>query len=528
MDFIKISGGTFTGSMFKANGASCMSFTKFLINFKAVVFRSIAGLPSAMSAVNLTEAIFHELRPGDVSTGYVTEYNQLVFNILMAACDEEALNIVLRYQHSADGQQELKMDGRRALFALMQTYQPVSTNAGNNAKLTLERTRFKQNKGTINQQITDFYINVAVLEAARDKKLETLETWAFITSAITGKDWSTFRLTMSMQKEYKDRQSFWLVDQVREYILALEDEQDISPPSGGRPKLNAAQASSDDDLRQVVSRLAATVAAITTKTETAPRVKNSNPYNSKMSPCRFCNGAHLHRDCPTLKTSSPKPPIPPRAGAVRAVLDDDTPGFLLGAVATDQDESSSRRPFFVPFLAILTGIFWFIVAYVSFMSRGNIFFQQNLHCKAVAGGAVIPSSNNGFGVDSCASEHICHDRGMFSNLNHSRSKTFEVVHGEKITSSGVGDVDLLVATTQGPPRVLTLRNVHFIPQQNMSLVSVDKAIAAQDFESPDFKNLTWKADDTCTLKLIKTNGTYMLDASVKYWSWTKSGVHKQH
>jgi hypothetical protein len=61
----------------------------------------------------------------------------------------------------------------------------------------------EEDKSTINQQIvvvTDFYINVAVLEAARDKKLETLEL-CFITSAIKGRNWTSFRLTMSMQKE---------------------------------------------------------------------------------------------------------------------------------------------------------------------------------------------------------------------------------------------------------------------------------------------------------------------------------------
>ena len=110
-----------------------------------------------------------------------------------------------------------------------------------------------------------------------------------------------------------------------------------------------------------------------------------------------------------------------------------------------------------------------MVAYISFTTRGNICFQRNLNCQAVAGGAVTPSFDNGFGVDACASDpHICHDKGMFSTLDSSRYKTFEVVHGETITSSGVGDVDLLVATTQGKPRVLTLRNVHYIPQQSMS------------------------------------------------------------
>jgi hypothetical protein len=138
--------------MYLANGRSCVSFTKFLINFRSVVFRAIAGLPPAINAVNLTEAIFYELRPGDVSTEYVTEFNQLIFDILMNACNEEALNIVLRYERSDNGQQQVKKDGRRALFALMQTYSPVSTNAGNNAKAKLEVTRFKQDKSTINQQ----------------------------------------------------------------------------------------------------------------------------------------------------------------------------------------------------------------------------------------------------------------------------------------------------------------------------------------------------------------------------------------
>jgi hypothetical protein len=86
----------------------------------------------------------------------------------------------------------------------MQTYSPVSTNAGNNRKAKLEAICFKQDKSTINQQINDFYINVAVLEAARDKKLEALELWAFITSAIKGKNWTSLRLTMSTQKEYKE------------------------------------------------------------------------------------------------------------------------------------------------------------------------------------------------------------------------------------------------------------------------------------------------------------------------------------
>jgi hypothetical protein len=75
-----------------------------------------------------------------------------------------------------------------------------------------------------------------------------------------------------------------------------------------------------------------------------------------------------------------------------------------------------------------------------------------LNYKVVAGGAITPSFDNGFGVDSCASD-LCHDKGMFSNLDSSKYKTFEVVHGETVTSSGVGDMDLLAPPNEGKARV---------------------------------------------------------------------------
>jgi hypothetical protein len=423
----------------------------------------------------------------------------------------------------------MKKDGRRALFALMQTYSPVSTNAGNNAEAKLESTRFQQDKNTIDQQITDFYINVAAFEAARDKKLETLELWAFITSAIKERNWKSFRLTMSMQKEYKDHKSFWFVDEVREYVLALEEDRDTSPPP-------------ENDLRDVISKLAASVEAIQARSkrqasveasshQASKRVKSSQPYDVKMGPCRFCGGGHKHRDCHTLRTTSPMPPIPSRAGAAKGVPDNNLSGCLMGAVAADQPECSSRFPFFALFTASLAVVFWLVIAYTSYATRDNISFQQNLRCKAVACCALTPSFDTGFGVDSCTSDHICHDEichdhiCMFTTLDFSKYKTFEVVHGKTITSSSMGDVDHLVATTWGKPRVTTLRNVHCIPQQNMSLISVDKETCDQGFDSPDFKNLTWRADDTCTLKILKTNG--MLDAAVKYGS-KKNGVRGQH
>jgi hypothetical protein len=551
MDFVKINAGQFTGKQSTVNGRTGVSFTKFLHNLKSIVYRVAANCPVQIDAVTHTESIINELRPGEETPQFITVFNQLVFNILLNASDEEAMNIVLQYEHSDDPQQTLKKDGRRALFALMQTYAPVSTNAGNLVKSKLEHLRFKQDKDTIQDQITEFYILIQKLEVARADKLESNELWSFVTSSIKGSIWASFRLTISMQSEFKAKRSFWFIDQVREYVLALEDSpRETSPPStpstfsNGRNKsiLNAATSTSNQnsvnaELTATVTKLAAAVAAITTSKETTTRVKpkltpDTRVWDSKMGPCRFCGGSHRHRDCHTLQTSEPNPSIPPRAGAVRGVSgSDDTPGFLMGVISTDQlqDEcATSSFSYFVSFMAMLTAIFWFVISFIAYTCGDNIKFQQNLRiavCRSDDGvlGNVGDAYCN-FGVDTCASDHICNDMSKFSSINFNRSKTFEVVHGEKMTSSGVGQVTLNVATTSNITKELVLTDVHYIPNQRMSLISVGKAIASQGFESPDFKRLTWKVDRNCTLKLLKTSNTLQLDATVKLLKWTSSGV----
>jgi hypothetical protein len=46
----------------------------------------------------------------------------------------------------------------------------------------------------------------------------------------------------------------------------------------------------------------------------------------------------------------------------------------MGAVAADQPECSSRSSSFILFMAVLMGVFWFVIAYISFTTRGNISF----------------------------------------------------------------------------------------------------------------------------------------------------------
>jgi hypothetical protein len=182
---------------------------------------------------------------------------------------------------------------------------------------------------------------------------------------------------------------------------------------------------------------------------------------------------------------------------------------------------------FITIMALLTALFWFVIAGITIYSRGQVFYKDQLHCKIVRNGSLAAVDNDtycGFGVDSMASHHVCDNLSKFSSIDFNKTKTFEVVHNESITSSGVGTVTLNVATTSGVTKEVVLTDVHYMPNQRMCLISVGRAMASQGFDSPNLKKLTWKVDDNCTLKLIKSNNTFQLDASVNFSSWTESGV----
>ncbi len=177
VDFVKMSGTCFTGRQQSSTSTSRtnVSFTKFLLNIQACTSRVLLACPAQTHAQEHADNIFRELLPGEDAPEFVTLFNQLVFSILVNCCDEEALQIVLRFKNDQTSPSISKKDGRRALFALMQTYAPVSTNAGKNVKLKLERLRFGQDKVLIHDQITEFHILIQSIEAARTAKLEPSE-----------------------------------------------------------------------------------------------------------------------------------------------------------------------------------------------------------------------------------------------------------------------------------------------------------------------------------------------------------------
>jgi len=116
-----------------------------------------------------------------------------------------------------------------------------------------------------------------------------------------------------------------------------------------------------------------------------------------------------------------------------------------------------------------------------------------------------------FMVDSGASEHICCSAEYFQTLDRSKTQLFNVVHGSAVCSQGMGTVELAAMTTSNTWTTITLENVHYMPNQPMSLISVSQAIDTAHASNPDFKNKKWKFN-TDLLRMTFSNGTYYLNA----------------
>jgi hypothetical protein len=251
---------------------------------------------------------------------------------------------------------------------------------------------------------------------------------------------------------------------------------------------------------------------------------------NKMSPCRFCGGHHRHRDCTSHADRDSREPS----------------GVILGITAVEPEEPDHFGFFslIIIIISMIAAIFWTCASSIIRITGTNFSSKRSANSTRVVEGVShssaksltpelrrISTSPNNFFVDSGASDHICHNEAMFTTLDKTIHKVFRVVHRDNVTGSGMGTVDLFVRTAEGQTK-LTLLGVHFVPNQTMSVISVSKTIASAGFESPDFKNLTWKANDTCNLKMIKTpEGAYVLDSfEGTYVSnrSAKSSIRKQY
>ena len=96
--------------------------------------------------------------------------------------------------------------------------------------------------------------------------------------------------------------------------------------------------------------------------------------------------------------------------------------------------------------------------------------------------------------DSGASHHLCNSKSAFVTLDtDAPRKAFKIAGPHPIMTEGVGEVLFPVWDyAQHEMYDLLVKGVYYVPNQPFNLMSVKQMIRRQDFESPDFKRLTWQ------------------------------------
>jgi len=159
---------------------------------------------------------------------------------------------------------------------------------------------------------------------------------------------------MTLQPQWKSQSTLWLIDQIREHVLGSSDATtDSTKRYAGLGAISSPSDALDARFATLDSRFAAitaSLAAITTATEVKSRIKDTPRGSTRERPavpkypCRWCQGAHYDRECPTLTNKTKKPQIPPRNGHAGAITDSDHPGFLNYVVVSFDTSRSPPAP----------------------------------------------------------------------------------------------------------------------------------------------------------------------------------------
>ena len=215
MDQIKMNQNClFTGQ--KTDGR--VSFRKFHASLKRTFKRALESLPRAhfRALQNEGDNLLREYQAHEQIPIFVDELNRLLFDLIAQTTDGEALDAIMTCEYSDDGARTITMDGRRALFILLQMFDPVSINTANIIKKKLEAFTFNHDEEPQTQRAT-FVRLVADLTSARGGiPIANDEHWSILTNAIGDPSWATFRTVIAMQNEFKLRQTAWLLDNVVE------------------------------------------------------------------------------------------------------------------------------------------------------------------------------------------------------------------------------------------------------------------------------------------------------------------------
>ena len=101
-------------------------------------------------------------------------------------------------------------------------------------------------------------------------------------------------------------------------------------------------------------------------------------------------------------------------------------------------------------------------------------------------------------VDTGCSDHILNQRSLFRNLRTANEKSVRDPNGNLTAVEGIGDVPITVQLKDGKMAELTLRNVLYVPNYKVNLLSVNKAIKfGHGFIFNDSKARMNLRKDTC-------------------------------
>ena len=117
-------------------------------------------------------------------------------------------------------------------------------------------------------------------------------------------------------------------------------------------------------------------------------------------------------------------------------------------------------------------------------------------------------------VDTGCSDHIVNQKELFMNLCTVDEKSIRDPKGNLTAIEGIGDVLITVQSNSGNMVELILRNVLYVPNYKVCLLSVNKAVNfGHRFIFNDSK-ARMVLNDGCKINLTKNTGLFFLE--VKY------------
>ena len=492
-----------------------------------------------------TNLLFKEYNATEEVPDIPYEVNKLLYEFIVAVCNQRAYDVVQPFKHS-DETNASSHDGRRAWLALLQEFAPKSYGETKRVLSKLQDFEFGTNKKTLNSSRSVFNELIRDLAIARGTEPTKKELWDFTVGGIRGVFFDSLITTIQFQPEAENENTNWLMKHITEFVSARTSRVTFADSNKPKPLASVitdntpadgtvVYSRSDDDNYSKLTAAVDRLAAITSRDQVNPRITKTRGKDGKEElwtregakgkknnaggqtanpgpPCKFCPGLkHWHRNCPKLKEMEEKLE---REQADEAGRLSASQGFLGGCIIVDDENSDDGGRSIIwtccTILTILTVILMTLMRSTTSVMKASLAGLTTSTSSTFATSAITLNHYPLFMVDSGASEHICSNIAYFQEIDSTKSKQFRVVHGESIRSKGVGTIELTALNSKNEWTTFSLNNVHYLPGQPMSLLSVSRAILT-GASSPNFNSSTWDLGKD-TYSLLNSSGVYYLRA----------------